>query len=504
MAKQEIINFENGATLIYQKNSAFDGHSFAIGFRSGAKLDGQHTGLSHLLEHLLFRSYENDLTKNILDNINNNSFGINACTTEDDIRVVFKSVAKNTDQAINYFLDRLTNTKFTPDQIAREIDVVEQEINLYKDEAKGQPIDVFSFFLDSIDEYPPLDDDRDIDPILGSKKTLKTITPKILKEYVERYFNTDNLVISITSNKSKNEVVSMVEDKILSRLKPASDPKYIVDYPMEKYYKPVNMLCAIPNPNKSNVSISLLFRDKSLFDTDQYYLHKASTDPNKEYAYQVVESYMMNTIGGLLFDHLRVKKSLVYSYDLETINLGTTSFKAFNAVTSPKNMNKTIKALCEMVKDFGQNGMPRDMFESVKTALVDQNTAVLQKYKNCSAEGNYEALMYDGDFLDYSQVSKHIANMKYEEFNSAVTRAYKTANVSLLVEGGFESSKVYSIIDVEEMLGNYAHSANRAQFNQPRAEATMMVEPKLDIPKSAEDIDYLEGPVTVTIDDCEL
>lgn len=506
MAKQEIIKFENGATLIYQKNSAFDGHSFVIGFRSGAQLDGEHTGLSHLLEHLLFRSYENDLTKNILDNINNNSFGINACTTEDDIRVVFKSVAKNTDQAINYFLDRLTNTKFTPDQIAREIDVVEQEINLYKDDSNGQPIDVFSFFLDSIAEYPPLDEENsaNIDPILGSKKTLKTITPDLLKKYVERYFNTDNLVISITSNKSKNEVVSMVENKILSRLKPASDPKFIVDYPMEKYYKPVNMLCAIPNPNKSNVSISLLFRDKSLFDPDQYYLHKSSTDPNKEYAYQVVESYMMNTIGGLLFDHLRVKKSLVYSYDLENINLGTTSFKAFNAVTSPKNMNKTIKALCEMVKDFGQNGMPRDMFESVKTALVDQNTAVLQKYKNCSAEGNYEALMYDGDFLDYSQVSKHIANMTYEEFNSTVTHAYKTANVSLLIEGGFESSKVYSIIDVEEMLGNYAHSADRAQLNQPRAEATMMVEPKFDIPKSDEDIDDLEIPATVTIDDCEL
>lgn len=504
MAKQEIIEFENGATLIYQKRSVFDGNSFVIGFRGGAQLDGKYSGLSHLLEHLLFRSSKNDLTKNILDNIRNNSFNINAYTTTNDIRVVFSSVAKNTDLAINDFLDRLTNTEFSPEQIAREIDVVKQEINLTLDKARRTPQNAFSLFLDSIEQNP---DDEDGNPlaILGSPRTLKTITPDILKKYVERYFNTDNLVISITSNRPKDEVVAMVEDKILSRLKPAESPNYIVDFPMEKYYNPVNMLCAVPNPNMSNVSINLLFRDKAFFDESQYLTHKVNTDPNKEYAYDVVESYMMNTMGGLLFDHLRVKKSLVYSYGLEHLDLGTTSFKSFNAVTSPNNLNRTIKAMCDMVKDLGQNGMPRDMFESVKTALVDQNAAVLQRFKDCSAEDNYEALMYGEDLLDYSLVSKHIANMTYEDFNATVTRSYKTANVSLLVDGGFESSKVYSIIDVEEMLGNHAHSAQKPLLNQPRAEATMMVEPVMEIPQMQQ-LDSFEedSRTTVNIEDQEL
>ena len=33
MAKQQVFKFDNGASLIYQKQTAFNGYSFAIGFR---------------------------------------------------------------------------------------------------------------------------------------------------------------------------------------------------------------------------------------------------------------------------------------------------------------------------------------------------------------------------------------------------------------------------------------------------------------------------------------
>ena len=56
MPKPKTTIFENGATLIYQKQNTFDGCHFIIGFRGGSQLDGKYTGLSKLLEHLLFRS----------------------------------------------------------------------------------------------------------------------------------------------------------------------------------------------------------------------------------------------------------------------------------------------------------------------------------------------------------------------------------------------------------------------------------------------------------------
>ena len=63
MAKQQVINMENGSTLIYQKQKSFNGTSFVIGFRSGCQLDGKYLGLSHLLEHLLFDGTTEDFAE---------------------------------------------------------------------------------------------------------------------------------------------------------------------------------------------------------------------------------------------------------------------------------------------------------------------------------------------------------------------------------------------------------------------------------------------------------
>lgn len=503
MAKQEMIEFDNGATLIYQRRGVFDGYSFVIGFRGGSQLDGKYRGLSHLLEHLIFRSPKEDLTKNIMDNILNNSFNVNAYTSPNDIRLVFSAVQKNAGIALDEYMKRMTSTDFSEEQIAQEIEVIKQEINLTLDRVKHTPSNAYTMFLNSISE---IDEEYDPLEVLGTPKTLKTITPDILKKYVERYFNTDNLVISVTSNKPKEEVIKLIQDKIFSRVKPAKKPEYIVDYPLQEFYKPVNMLAAVPNPNMSNVSVNIMLRDKSFFDEAQYCAYKDTTDPNKEYAFEVVEEYLMNTIGGLMWNALRGKKQLVYSYDLEHINLGTTSFKAFSATTNQQNLKPTIKAICSMIRELGEHGIPQDMFEGVKTALMDRDAALLQRFKDCSAMGNYEDFIFDGDFLDYQAVSKHISNMTYEDFNRNVTQAYKTANVSVLVDGGFESNKLYNLIEVEEMLGNTAHSNQKAQLNQPRAEATMMVPPAImGVEMLEEDTeDECQNSNTITIDDQEL
>ena len=465
MAKQQILDLENGATLVYQKQESFNGYSFVIGFRSGAQLDGKHEGLSHLLEHLLFRSPKEDLTRNILDNILRYSINQNAYTSEDMICVNFSCVDKNVGIALENCMNMITNREFTAEQIAQELAVVKQEINLNKDAMRKAVVNSMSQFLAALTDGPT--DDVGMH-ILGSPKTLATVTPEILTKYVDRYFNTDNMVISVTSNKPLEKVVELLNEKVFNRIGPATDEKYIVDFPQPEYFKPINMLVAIPNETMSNVKINLMLRERSNF----------SEDLNKEYAFDVVEEYLMNTIGGLMWDTLRVQNNLVYSYGLHNLDFGSAKFKSFQAVTSPAKMRKTIYETCKMIRTLGEKGIPQEKFEAVKSTLVDQHNAVLQKFKSTSAMENFQTLLDGEEFLDYKLVMRHIKNMTYEEFNSRITETYRTANVSLLVDGGFESRNVYSLIEVEKMLGNASHEPLRPQFNVARAEATPLAPQK--------------------------
>ncbi len=456
MAKQQIFEFENGATLVYQKQNVFNGYSFVIGFRSGAQLDGKYKGLSHLLEHLLFRSTNDNITKNILNKILTHTINQNAFTTQNSIAVTFSATQNNVEMALENCMKMITSKKFSEEQIRKEIEIVKQEINMYKDAP-----DVCDYALESLldslmvptEEYSSMD-------ILGNPRTLKSITPEILRKYVSRYFNLDNLVISITSNKSAEDAIKLCEEHIFSKLTNAKSSKYIIPYDKPAEFHNMSGLVAIPNRNQQNVQINLLLRERSDY----------SEDIDREYAYEIIEGYLLNSFGSLLWNALRVKNNLVYNYGVEGADFGKTKFKVFNALTSGPKMRKTITEICKVIRDIADNGVPEKLYNTVMQALTDRQSANLQKFKNCSAKSNYNGLLEGIPFVDYKKVNTYIQNMTYEEFNSYIQEIYKRAEVSLSVYGNFDRRKMYYLVEIEQMLGNTIHLDQKEMFNQPIGE----------------------------------
>ena len=466
MAKQQIFKLENGSTLIYQKQSAFNGYSFAIGFRSGAQLDGKYKGLSHLLEHLLFRTTNPKSTNALLDNVLKYTINQNAYTSEDCICVTFSSVYKNVEQALAYVRDRLTNTSFTKSQIEKEIEVVKHEINLYKDANDYITPSALDCLLNNL-----IDDGAKNLNILGNSKTLNQITPNLLRTYVRRYFNLDNLIISVTTNKSLENVVSLCDSYIYSALKPAACKEYIVSFPKLPTVKNYNTLIANPDQYSKNISICLLLRERAGF----------AEDINLEYAYDVVEEYMMNSLGSLLWEVLRTKNQLVYSFNLSNLDYTNAKFKAFSAVTSPSKMRKTISEICKLIKNISLYGVPAKKFQDVKNALTDIKSATLQKFKNSNAETNFSNYLYGNEFLDYKKVNDYISKMTLEDFNNHIMSIYSMANVSVAVDGNFDTRKCYNLLEIEKMLGNYSHIYLKNNFNKPLIETSPIKDPNLDV-----------------------
>ena len=459
MAKQQVYTFDNGATLIYQKQSVFNGSSVVLGFRSGAQLDGKYKGLSHLLEHLLFRDHKPSGTKKTLTNVLKYSLNQNAFTSKDFICLDFSATSANLEKATENLMDSVVTRKYTPEQINLEKEIVKQEMNLYKD--KGHSISAIKCLIDGLRGNV---EDKSSLEIVGTPRTLNLITPEILAEYKRRYFNTDNLVISITSNQPVEEIIKLCEDKVFSRLPRAKSKKYIINPTKPSEFIRENAMCVFPNVDSYNVNIDLLLRER-----DEY-----CENPDKEFAYDMVEEYLMNDLGGIMYDALRIKNNLVYSYDLSNVDFGKAKFKNFHATTSPAKMRKTIRTMCDTIYNIGVNGFPKDKFEMVKKAITDRENARLQKFKSCSAMDNFNDFASNVPFIEYKAVIDYIKNMTYEDFNEHVTSVYKAANVSIGVDGLFDNRKMYRLIEIEEMLGNFDHADDLLNYNTPIVESTLL------------------------------
>lgn len=460
MAKQQIFQTEQGSTIIYQKQGSFNGYSFAIGFKGGAQLDGKYKGLSHLLEHLLFRTPNPKSTNVLLDNILRFSINQNAYTSQDCICVHFSCTDKNVENALSNCMNNMIGRKsFNAEQIAREIEVIKHEIKMTEEEMSFEMPSAFDCLIESLKIDSKNFNGMDI---LGTPKTLKTITPEVLKTYVKRYFNAENLIISVTSNKPAEKVLELCQQYILPKVKPATSKKFIVPAPPETQFQQKNLLVAMPNDISETVSICLLLRERST----------VSQDFNLECAYDIVEEYLMNNMGGFLYDILRQKNQLVYEFSLSNVDYSTIKFKAFDLATTAPKMRKAISEVCKLIRTIGENGVPKEKFEAVKKVLTDIENANLNKFKSSSASSNFNTFLHNYQFTDYKKVTDHIKNMTYEDFNAHIMQIYSEANVSLAVEGKFDSRKCYNLIEIEKMLGNYSHVDQETELNAPRVEYT--------------------------------
>lgn len=459
MSVQKLVELSNGAQLVYQKQKSFDGASFVIGFLGGAQLDGKYQGISHLLEHLLFRPANSDMRQNVLNSIMANTIGQNAFTTNEYLAVVGSATNNNLEKAIDNCVTILTPKEFTKEQIKKEVEIVKHEIAL---DCK-EPESIVDMFLGKLAGYD-LDEFSD-DTVLGTARSLSKVTPELLKEYVDRYFNSNNLIISVTSNRSLEEIKTLCEEHIVSKFPKARDVGYIVESPVYEYYEPKNLLMAVPAKNASNININLLVRTRD----------GECEDVDREFAFDMVEQYLCNSVGGLMWNALREKNSLVYKYSQSVIEEGSVKFKYFDATTNAKHMNKTIKEICTIIKTLSEEGVSEETFEIIKKSLSDKNNASLNKYKSATAMTNFQDLIYERPFVDYKNVTKIIDNMTHEEFNDYLQDQYKVKNISLLITGDFDSRKVPTLVEVEEMAGNYDHSAFKDLFNPPRFEQSSCV-----------------------------
>ena len=469
MAKQQVLQFANGATLIYQKQSVFNGYSFVVGFRSGSQLDGKLKGLSHLLEHLLFRtSSSKNMKNNVLTDILRYSINQNAETAQYYIASTFSTTNDNVVSALQNCIRMFTNKRFTEEQIAREIEIVKQEINLTLDEINNASLTAYDALINGLKKPQTVMGSLDV---LGSARTLNQITPAHLKRYIERYFNLDNLVISVTSNQSLEKVIEIINAEIFEKLPQAKSSKYIIPYPPQHDFNELNALCSYPNPNCQNVNIDILLRERTGY----------SENIDKEFAYDVVEEYLMNSIGGVLWNVLREDNNLVYHYQLSNEDYGPAKFKCFSATTNRAKMRKTIREICTTIKNIGLYGVPKEKFEIVKQALTDQQNATLNKFKSCSTYGNFMNYMLGIPFTDYKKAYNYIKNMSYEEFNAHIQQIYQSAQVSVAVEGAFDARKMYNLVEIEEMLGNYSHSDQWHNYNQPSVQVTQMPDQRTEL-----------------------
>ena len=296
--------------------------NFFIGIGSRYEAEAQ-AGISHFIEHLFFKgTIKRPSAKEVCEIIEGVG-GILNGGTDKELTIYWCKVAQpHLSRALDVLVDILLHSKFDPQDIERERQVIIEEINMSKD-SPSQQVDML------IDEllWPNHPLGRDI---AGSKESVAAITRDMMLDYLARQYLPSNTVVTIAGNIQHQEIVTAISQALGSWTNKQSHSGYVT-------YKeqPVQRL-RVETRDTEQAHLCLALPGLSL-------LHP------QRFALDLLNVILGEGMSSRLFTEIRDKLGLAYSIHSYVEHFLDTGSITIYAGVEPKNLSTVIKAILEQL-----------------------------------------------------------------------------------------------------------------------------------------------------------
>lgn len=194
----------NGVRIVCEKIPYVKSVSFGIWVKTGSRNENiQNNGISHFIEHMLFKGTEKRSAAEIAESIDNIGGQLNAFTGKECTCFYTKTLDEHINIAVDVLSDMFFNSIFAKKYIAVEKKVILEEIGMYDDSPEELVHDILSETVwdGSAIGYP----------ILGTRKSLRGINREVILEYLGEHYTPGNTVISVAGNFDEAGLTEMLE-----------------------------------------------------------------------------------------------------------------------------------------------------------------------------------------------------------------------------------------------------------------------------------------------------
>lgn len=218
--KTEITTLPNKLGIITNQMPGARSVTAAIMVGAGGRNEDFDTngGVSHFLEHILFKGTKRWPTaKEISEEIDAVGGNNNAYTAGDVTSFYVKVPKPHLAMALEILVDMMTEPLFESEEIDRERGVIIEEINWRRHDDPMQ-------FVGAL--LPPLlwPNDSLKQDISGKEEIIRTISRQAILEYKERFYQPNNMIISVAGAVDHQTVVEQIK-RLMGGLAPAAVPK---------------------------------------------------------------------------------------------------------------------------------------------------------------------------------------------------------------------------------------------------------------------------------------
>jgi len=341
---------DNGLRLITSTMPHTRSVSITIFIGTGSRYESEvEAGISHFIEHLLFKGTEKRTTaREIAEAIEGVGGILNGGTGKELTTYWCKVTQPHFQLALDVLVDILFHSKFDPQDIARERQVIIEEINMSRD-SPSQRVNTL------IDEllWPGHPLGREV---TGNKESVAAMTRDAMLNYLQGQYLPDNTVVAIAGNIQHQEMAAVVRQATGSWANQQPRPGYSPYKPKEARHLQVE------TRDIKQAHLCLALPGLSL-------LHP------KRFTLDLLNVILGAGMSSRLFAEIRDKLGLVYSIHSYVEHCLDSGSVIVYAGVEPKNLETVIKAILEQLHQLKEQ-VPQS--ELAKAKELSKGRLILQ------------------------------------------------------------------------------------------------------------------------------
>ncbi|MGN6684257.1 MAG: M16 family metallopeptidase, partial [Devosia sp.] len=196
----------NGMTVITDDMPHLESASLGIWVKAGSRSEtvAEH-GISHVLEHMAFKGTKSRTALQIAEAIENVGGDLNAATSVEHTGYFARVLKEDVPLAGDILADILQNSLFEQHELDREQQVIVQEIGAARDNPDDHVFDLFQQAA-----YPDQPIGR---TILGTVDSVKSFSPETIRDYMQRNYVGDQMVVCAAGNVEHDALVDIANNR---------------------------------------------------------------------------------------------------------------------------------------------------------------------------------------------------------------------------------------------------------------------------------------------------
>jgi len=281
-------------------------------------------GISHFLEHLLFKGSKRYPNAKILSStVEAVGAEYNAATSREYTLYYIKAASKHLPLLVDVLSDMLLQAKLDPVEIEREKGVIIEEMNMYRDTPMRHIGDVLEEVM-----WPKSDLGE---PIIGNEKTVRGAMRKDLINYIDKNYVSDNVILSFAGNFDDKEV-----DRLIAKYWSKFPQKFAPEFTPAPKPVPGNAV-KIENKKTQQGHLALGFYGYDYNHEDNY-------------ALELLANVLGGGMSSRLFTEIRERRGLAYYVRMGIDSYRDTGSAVISSGLKLENIEEALKVIATEIR----------------------------------------------------------------------------------------------------------------------------------------------------------